>query len=118
MPHPKNRDLAKPTKQMLDRFGKAVLPEIDYQILPNYLRGGLRRYIEQGIKPGGFLTAVLENDLKEAVGRNSGTTETLDQICSFLYNEAPGNCHGSKAIVEKWITDHAKARMLARMGIA
>ena len=38
----------------------------DYYI-PDRMMDGIRRYIEQGIHPGHFLTAVIMNDLAEAV---------------------------------------------------
>jgi len=74
--------------------------------VPEHLRGGLQRYIEQGIKPGDFLTAVLENDLMEAMGRGDlASLAGLFGLCGWLYNEAPAACHGSEAKVRKWIED-------------
>lgn len=40
-----------------------------YQRVPIGLRGGMLRYVDHGIPPGGFLTAVICNDLLEATGR-------------------------------------------------
>jgi len=37
--------------------------------IPPHMMDGLTRYIEHGIALGGFLTAVLENDLREACAR-------------------------------------------------
>ena len=40
-----------------------------YEAIPELLRGGITRYVEHGIKPGGFLTAVVMNDLETATRR-------------------------------------------------
>ena len=42
--------------------------QLDYTELPEHLRGGLREYIERGRIPGGFLMAVIQNDLTNAFG--------------------------------------------------
>jgi hypothetical protein len=39
---------------------------INWDLCPRNFRGGLERYLESGIAPGSFLTAVLTNDLREA----------------------------------------------------
>ena len=62
----------------------------DYTVLPENLQGGMQRYIEHGILPGDFLTACLENNFVEAMGRASSRTyEYLHAVASFLYNELP-----------------------------
>jgi len=64
---------------------------LNYSILPENLQGGMRRYIEDGIPPGGFLQACLANDLTDAVGRASSKTwEYLFSVAMFLYHELPG----------------------------
>lgn len=40
-----------------------------YEDIPERLQGGILRYVEHGIQPGGFLTAVIMNDLGNATGR-------------------------------------------------
>ena len=42
---------------------------IDYSSLPDYMQSGVQYYIEHGYEPGGFLTAVICNDLANAVGK-------------------------------------------------
>ena len=75
--------------------------------VPQHTLGGIRRYVEDRIPPGGFLTAVLCNDLTEAVGRaDSENTYALPAIVAYIYNETPADCHGSREIVAKWL-DHA-----------
>lgn len=56
-----------------------------------------------GLLPGDFLTAVLQNDLMEALGRaDSYNRATIFQICSYIYNELPSTCHGSPEKVEAY----------------
>ena len=65
----------------------------------------IRLYVEHGCDPGDFLTAVLENNLKEALGRaDDYNRETIFDIVGYCYNEIPSVCWGSpvkiKACVE------------------
>ena len=66
-------------------------PESDteYQKLPDQYRKGMKRYIEEGILPGSFLTMVLWNDLISAVSHCSGPLEDMKAVVMWLYNEAP-----------------------------
>lgn len=77
---------------------------MNYARLPEHLRGGMKRYIEQYCPTGGFLEAVLENNLVEAFGRaDEVNRERMFDIVNFLYNEAPADCWGSPAKVEAWL---------------
>ena len=79
---------------------------IDYELLPQSLRAGMRRYIEHGVIPGGFLTAVLADSLSDAMSRaDKANRERLYDIVSFVYNEAPGDCWGSRAKVKAWVEE-------------
>ena len=76
----------------------------DWSLIPGYMVGGLRRYIENGIEPGSFLTAVICNDLKEACGRADDTNRyRLFQYVEFFYNYAPSDCWGSPEKYAAWI---------------
>lgn len=75
----------------------------NYKLLPEGLRGGVKRYVERGRGPGNFLTAVISNDLTEAFARADDTNRyKMHEIVSFFYNEVPGGCKGSKAKMEEW----------------
>ena len=81
---------------------------INYEMLPQSLRSGMRRYIEDGVIPGGFLVAVLSDGLSDAMGRaDEENRKRLYDIVSFVYNEAPGDCWGSRAKVKAWVEDHS-----------
>jgi len=60
------------------------------------IKEALEAYAYKGRELGDFLTAVVANDLMEAMGRaDSYNRATIHQICSFIYNELPSTCHGS-----------------------
>lgn len=63
-------------------------------------------YVVHGLEPGGFVTAVLANDLMEAVGRADMENRlTLHAICSYIYNEIGISLHGSYEAVKKHLND-------------
>jgi hypothetical protein len=72
--------------------------------IPDRMMEPIRRYIENGIKPGDFLTAVIENNLSEAVGNaDYENLENLQAFVGYFYNKAPAACWGSPEKVKKWI---------------
>lgn len=76
----------------------------DMQV-PAHVMPGLHRYINHHTPVGHFLTAVLSNDLKKAVGRaDDENIHNLPAIVAFLYNEAPGSCWGSPEKVKEWLS--------------
>jgi len=78
-----------------------------YRLNPVILDALIRWGQEAGYL-GDFLTAVLENNLMEAVGRADDINrEHLHTICMFVHNELPANCHGSPAKVLAWKKLHA-----------
>jgi hypothetical protein len=75
---------------------------VRYQI-PEYMRPGILRWIEEGIIPGGFLTAVIENNLRESFDK--ADDQNMFRIHSYLlffYNCAPAPCWGSIKKVKEW----------------
>lgn len=72
--------------------------------IPDRMMPSLRRYIEEKIQPGDFLTAVIQNDLSEACSRaDDENMRNLPAYAAYLYNEAPAVCHGSKKIMKEWL---------------
>ena len=70
----------------------------------------LLRYSVLRIPAGGFLQAVLENNLREACGRaDDFNRERLFEIVSFIYNELPSQCWGSPAKVKAWLEGDSDA---------
>jgi hypothetical protein len=76
--------------------------DTDYQKLPEQYRDGLRRYIEEGIMPGSFLRAVLEDRLHDAVMRCDNISQ-LKRIVMWVYTEVPSICWGSPERVRDWM---------------
>jgi hypothetical protein len=77
--------------------------EIDYSKLPEHMRGGARRYVEQGVQPGDFLCEVLANRLVHAARAadwiNAGA---LHDWAAWLWVNAPRECWGNPDIVRAW----------------
>ena len=72
--------------------------------LPERMMGGIRRYVDQGIKPGNFLFAVICNDLKGAVGyADAENLANLPAFVSYFYNDAPSPCWGSPEKATAWM---------------
>lgn len=73
------------------------------------IKAALVRYVNHKIPTGGFLLAVLKNDLKEACGRADMTNRyRLFEIVSYCYNEIPNDCWGSPEKVEIWLNKKQK----------
>lgn len=75
------------------------------------LLDSLTRYAREGIPTGDFLTAVLQNDLKEAFARADNFSRwAMFAIVKHVYNKMPALCQGSPAKVEAWLKMHARLR--------
>ena len=71
--------------------------------LPPHMHGAIVRWIERGIRPGDFLTALLSNDLMEAFGRaDDQNTAAMQNWVIYLHNYAPIGCFGSPAKFQAW----------------
>lgn len=75
--------------------------------VPNQnMRGAVERYLLQGIPPGGFLSAVLADSLKDAAGRADMVNRTmLFEWAAWVYNYCPAGAHGSDERVIAWCRD-------------
>ena len=72
--------------------------------IPDYMAGGVDRYISDGIPPGDFLTAIISNDLKEAVGRADDINmANIPAYVGYFYNESPVSCWGSEKNIAAWM---------------
>lgn len=76
----------------------------DYSKVPvSYMQEGVKRWVENGIRPGSFLTALFANDLVEAVCRaDSVNKEYLKEWALFMVNEMPIGSYGSWEDVRNW----------------
>lgn len=75
-----------------------------WDLLPEYMRDGVQRYVLHGIPPGGFLRAVICNDLFDAVGRADEVNALrLTDYCKFFDGYAPHQCYGSLEKYLRWV---------------
>lgn len=86
-----------------------------FPAIPDRLLEPLYGHIEHGCPTGGFLRAVLNNDLQESFGRaDEESRSVLFDIVTFLYNYAPAPCWGSPEKVEVWREKHLKKEVAER----
>lgn len=72
-------------------------------VVPTHLQPGLLRWVEEGIHPGGFLSAVLANDLINAVFRADELSLLgLPSLARFLSQYAPSGSYGSPKALKNW----------------
>ena len=72
--------------------------------VPPHVAPALVRYIQDHVPTGGFLRAVLENDLFKAFAKaDLASRAGMEAILSYIYNEAPAPCWGSKKAVKQWL---------------
>ena len=83
---------------------------IDYDPIPESTRETIDNWVAKGWLPGGFVTAVLQNDLQGAVGRaDHHNIAALHSIVAYVYNECPSTCWGSAEKMQAWAKRFEKA---------
>lgn len=88
-------------QMMNEKLKEHLLMRIDKGVqelnVPFHNVDSIKYYITEGIAPGGFLQAVISNDLREAVGSaDHMNIVALPNLVRFFYNYAPGVCWGSE----------------------
>ncbi len=75
-------------------------------MIPTHTQAALDRYVKHKIIPGGFLMAVLSNDLFGAVAQaDSENLAALPEIVKYIYNNCPSNAWGSKDQVWAYVRE-------------
>lgn len=75
----------------------------EYPNIPTNTLSTLDNWGEFGYECGGFLTAVLENDLSGAVARADHINiKIIPDIVKYVFNELPAACWGSPEAVKRW----------------
>jgi hypothetical protein len=71
--------------------------QINYSKAPNQsMVTGIKRYVDKGIMPGHFLTALFSDKLTDTFARADGTnTPLIKEWVGWVYNEMPSNLVGS-----------------------
>lgn len=86
-----------------ERIKEAIEKGFEEYFLPDYMLSGILLYVFEGIAPGGFLTAVLENDFQEACMRaDHNNVQCLHGWAMLTYNRLPAACHGNREKVGAW----------------
>lgn len=84
-------------------YYKCEIYGVIYYIRPS-MREALERYIREGLDPGNFLHHILIHDFYNALSlADDDNFRNIQAYAHYLYNEMPGQCHGSKEKVEAWI---------------
>jgi len=74
--------------------------------IPEHMHDGIVLYLVHKIPPGGFLTAVLENDLFGACSKADHINIGLLYVyCTFFYTVCPPGCYGSPEKVKAWLEE-------------
>jgi hypothetical protein len=75
----------------------------DSESCPSWVEESFKRWAENGIEPGGFLTACLMNNLSDALGKADYTSLAyIKPIVMYMYNRLPSHCWGSREKVIAW----------------
>ena len=78
--------------------------KIDYSELPEHIQDGMELYIEEGVPPGSFCKACLEDSLVTAFGAADDINiYRMKDIVMWLYNSCPSSAQGSESAVKHWI---------------
>lgn len=77
--------------------------------IPQRTLAQLNAYTQKRRPVGGFLTAVLSNDLQLAVTlADRDNLRALKPICQYVYNQLPGDCWGSLEAVEQYLKEKVR----------
>ena len=86
------------------KLSKTRIDKMTEYGIPQRMQGAIIRYYEKGLPPGDFLTAVIKNDLAEAVGRaDHENVRLLKEYVMWFYNWAPGGSWGSEENYVRWL---------------
>lgn len=78
--------------------------------IPEHMHGAIVRYIVHGINPGDFLTALINNDLKEACAcADDINRHHIFDYVKWFYNHAPSVCWGYDNAAAAWSADRASS---------
>lgn len=95
-----------------DNLKRMMQAEIEnsYQVIPEHTKASLDNFVKHGLKPGGFLTRVLCNDLFGAYAQaDAYNIKNMYAIIKYVYNKMPGVCWGSRDAMERW-SEHVRSK--------
>ena len=72
-------------------------------MIPEYTKESIDSFVARKLPPGGFVSAVLENNLSQAFARADLENERhMKDIVSYVYNHIPMDAWGSPEKVAAW----------------
>lgn len=93
----------------------AVPHELTAAACPPGIVDALTRYLAHGIETGGFLRAVLANDLTGAFARaDPDSARAMASIVAWVFENAAASTHGSYEIVDAHIARKLEQRRQER----
>lgn len=82
-------------------------------MLPEGLTRDLELYVEEGVHPGGFLRAVLANDLYATFNKaDRVNVNRIEDIVQYVLRYVPFGACGSYEVVDQWIRSGGRKKML------
>lgn len=76
-------------------------------MIPQAIKYQIDQYIEAGVPPGGFLNAILTNDLMLAIQKADETNKVrIPDIVTYLLNYLPTAAYGNTKNVSEWLQAH------------
>ena len=79
--------------------------------IPDHMVEPIEAYVQYGRPVGGFLTALLSNDLTGSVARADDTNrQALPAYAMLMHCRLPSQCHGSREKVDAWLQAHRELR--------
>ena len=80
-------------------------------MIPEHMMDAIDRYVDHGINPGGFLTAVICNDLAGAFQAADHINKPIiEEYMWYFWNDTPSPCWGSEAKMRVWIERQREER--------
>lgn len=76
-------------------------------MIPEMTLKSINQYVQSGVPTGGFLYAVLSNNLRESYRcADDDNREALSEIVRHLWNNVPATCWGNPERVAFWVEAH------------
>ena len=77
-----------------------------FEGLPEHTQEAIDNYLIRGYEPGGFLTAIICGNWKEALGHaDTANKQRFWYVATWLTRHAPPGSTGSSEAFENWVKD-------------
>lgn len=75
----------------------------EYDIIPDSVLQEINSFVLKGTPTGSFVSAVLRNDLKLAIGTGGPSAlAAIRKVVSYMYNRVPSMCYGDAESIQSW----------------